>query len=493
MAGRFTGAHRGGRKPRKMLLVNSPDIRLWERSATELAALIAAREVSSREVVAAHLARIDEVNGRINALTVVLRQEALAAADAADRGVSSSALRADLGPFHGVPITVKENLDCKGTPTTHGIPALRDSLPWRDAPVVERMKAAGAIVIGRTNLSEYGLRLDTANPLRGRTRNPWNPGVTPGGSSGGDAAALATGMTPFGLGNDLAGSVRNPAYCCGIAALKPTVGRIPRAGSIPPLDFGFALQAMAVEGPMARSVADLRVGLATLAGRHVRDPRSVDAPLEGPPPAVPRAALVLSIPGVELPAATQGAIQRAGQLLARAGWEVELAEPPELDLVNDTWLDLALIDFAEMLPGLSMVVSPPVYRHMIRLCALAEGREVDNSALHARRSSLMRLWSEFLVRYPVVVGPTWTQLPWPVDADLDPETGVALTLATTRFILPANVLGLPAVALPMAVADGQPTGVQFYADLWREDLCLLAAETVESGVERCVPIDPVWT
>lgn len=179
------------------------------------------------------------------------------------------------------------------------------------------MKAAGAIVLGRTNLPEFALRLSTDNPLRGSTLNPWNPLLTPGGSSGGDAAALATGMTPFGLGNDLGGSLRSPAYCCGVAALKPTLGRIPRAGSIPPLDGGMATQAMAVEGPMARSVADLRLGLAVLAGRDVRDPRSVDVPLQGPAPPVRRAAVVTQIPGTELPPETIAEIERAGRILAR--------------------------------------------------------------------------------------------------------------------------------------------------------------------------------
>lgn len=153
--------------------------RLRRLSATELAALIASGDVSSREVVEAHLVRIDEVNG-FNAVTVVLSESALEAADAADSGARK-------GPFHGVPFTVKENIDCVGSATTHGVPALKSSLPWRDAPVVSRMKAAGAIVLGRTNLPEFALRLCTDNPLHGPTLNPWNPHLTPGGSSGGDA------------------------------------------------------------------------------------------------------------------------------------------------------------------------------------------------------------------------------------------------------------------------------------------------------------------
>jgi amidase len=300
---------------------------LYQHTATELAALIRRREVSSREVVQAHLDRISEVNGHVNAITVVLAETALAAADAADGAESR-------GPLHGVPFTIKENIDCVGSPTTNGIPAFAEAMPAVDAPIVARMKAAGAIPIGRTNMPEMGLRLSTDNPLRGRTRNPWHPSLTAGGSSGGEGAALATGMTPFGLGNDIGGSLRNPAYCCGIASLKPTQGRIPHAGSIEPLDAGMAVQAMLVEGPMARSVADLKLGLSILAGRDIRDPRSVDAPLDGPPMARPRAALVTEISGANIPAATVAAIEMAGATLAAAGWEVEVAQPPEVERVT---------------------------------------------------------------------------------------------------------------------------------------------------------------
>ena len=287
-----------------------------------------------------------------------------------------------------------------GSATTHGVPALEHSLPSRDAPVVARMKAAGAIVLGRTNLPEFALRLSTDNPLRGSTLNPWNPYLTPGGSSGGDAAALATGMTPFGLGNDIGGSLRNPAYCCGVAALKPTVGRIPRAGSIPPLDWGMATQLMAVEGPMARSVADLRLGLSVLAGRDIRDPRSVDVPLQGPAPVARRAALVTRIPGVEIPPETVAEIQRAGRILAGAGWEVESAEPPELELVTETWLDVLSIDFSVLMPRIRSLITRPVYDYVMALCRMSDARDKPNSEIHATRSRLTRLWSGFFAQYP---------------------------------------------------------------------------------------------
>ena len=187
---------------------------LWQLGARELAATIQRREASSREVVESHLSRMDAVNGALNAVVRRFDDEALAAADRADKALADGAA---VGPLHGVPLTVKENIDVAGTPTTQGLPILADAIATLDAPVVERMRAAGAIPIGRTNLPDLGLRVHTDSSLHGLTRNPWNADVTAGGSSGGEASALASGMSPIGLGNDLGGSLRNPAHCCGIA------------------------------------------------------------------------------------------------------------------------------------------------------------------------------------------------------------------------------------------------------------------------------------
>jgi len=461
--------------------------KLYEHSATELAALIASGDVSSREVVQAHLNRIDEVNTSVNAITVVLRESALAAADLADR-LDNTHVR---GPLHGVPFTIKESIDCMGSATTYGVQALENSMPHMDAPVVARMKAAGAIPIGRTNLPEFGLRLCTDNPLRGATLNPWNAYLTPGGSSGGDAVALATGMTPFGLGNDSGGSLRSPAYCCGIAALKPTTGRIARASSIGPMDFGMASQAMLVDGPMARTIADLQLGLSVLAGRDIRDPRSVDVPLKGSDTYVRRAALVTHIPGVELSAVTLNEIQRAGNILSSEGWEVDEAQPPELEEVNEVWGRVLSIDYFHMIRTIQPYITRDLFHNMMDMCRMFDARDLPNSEIHADRSRLTRLWSAFFERYPVMIGPNWTQLPWPVDADLAPGTGLKLLLDTTPFVTPANVLGLPALALPTGIKDGLPTGIQIYADLWREDLCLQVADIIERDVDTPTPIDPV--
>jgi amidase len=194
---------------------------IWQLPATELAQRIARRQLSSAEVVDAHLARIDAVNPALNAVVRVLADEARAAAVKADQRLASGET---IGPLHGVPFTVKENIDMAGLPTTWGVPALAKAVVPVDAPVVERMRAAGAIPIARTNLPDMALRVHTDSSLHGLTRNPWHPGRTAGGSSGGEAAALASGMSPIGLGNDIGGSLRNPANACGIASIRPSAG-----------------------------------------------------------------------------------------------------------------------------------------------------------------------------------------------------------------------------------------------------------------------------
>src|SRR3981189_2052985 len=257
---------------------------IWQFSAAEMARCIARRELSSAEVVAAHLARIDAVNPALNAIVRVLADEARAAAVLADRRLKAGET---VGPLQGVPFTVKENIDMAGLPTTWGMPALAQAVVPADAPVVERMRAAGAIPIGRTNLPDMALRIHTVSSLHGLTRNPWHSGRTAGGSSGGEGAALASGMSPIGLGNDIGGSLRNPANACGIASIRPSAGRGPHAGHAPAEDRMLAVQLMNVQGPMARRIADVRLGLRVLMGAHPRDPWSIDAPFAGPQLAPP--------------------------------------------------------------------------------------------------------------------------------------------------------------------------------------------------------------
>jgi amidase len=250
-------------------------------------------------------------------------------------------------------------------------------------------------------------------------------------------------------------------------------------------------QMMMAPGPMARSVADLRLCLSILSGRDIRDPRSVDAPLKGPEPEERRLALVTEIPGSRIPPETQAAVQRAGELMASAGWIVEEATPPEVQRVGELWHKLVATDLSAVMPMSEPVVTPALFNHVMRICRAAKLNETSNNRLHEERARLMRAWSGFFAEYAVAIGPNLIGEPWPLDADLNPATGLDLIGQATRFILPGNALGIPVVALPMESSSGLPMGVQIYADLWREDLCLEAAEIIEQGSRVALPVDPM--
>lgn len=457
---------------------------LWRHTASELAALIRKKEVSSREVITSHLERIDAVNGKVNGVTVTLAEAALKAADKADAGTPN-------GAFYGVPFTVKENIDCVGSATTNGIPAFAEMLPQTDAPTVARLKAAGGIPLARTNLPEMGLRITTDNPLRGRTNNPYDQTRTAGGSSGGEGVSLATGMSPIGLGNDIGGSLRNPAYCCGITSLKPTTGRIPLVMSVPAPTQPLSFRLMAVEGPMARSVADLKLAYGELAGWHPKDPFSAPAPLTGPA-FEKRVALVTKMPFGTLPDATLRAIKQAGEILSSAGWQVEEAEVPELEYVSDIWSQILAMDLHNTAPILQEIMSPGPMGFLQRFLAKYPPGSMDVTTIFSERDRLAIAWSEFFQTYPAVIGPTWGDLPFLHDADLDETSGVATLQKTLAFITPGNALGIPSIAFPMGESGGLATGIQIYADRWREDVCFEAATDLEQEVGHVMPIDPKY-
>ncbi|HSL56850.1 MAG TPA: amidase [Acidimicrobiales bacterium] len=463
---------------------------LWARGAGALAAAIAAGEVSSREVIEAHLARIEAVNPVVNAVTVVLADSALEAADAADRAVAAGQA---LGPLHGVPFTVKENIDLAGTATTNGLVALADAIAPLDAPQVSRLRAAGGIPIGRTNLPDLGLRVHTDNELRGLTRNPWHPGRTASGSSGGEAVAHATGMSPLGLGNDIGGSLRNPAYCCGTTALKPTVGRIGHAGSVPPTEPMLAEQLMAVQGPMARHVADVRPAFSLLAGRDPRAPLSVPAPLDGPPVPSPIRVAVCTDPagGGVHPSVAEG-VRRAADVLTDAGYDVVEAEPPSIAEAVEVWQRILASDLDHLRPLVWDLMSADSRRFLElneERTPVPTGEQVFFD--HYARVRIAQEWQRFSLEHPVTVGPVWSTPPFEVGYDIAGADEAADVIQRLRLVVAINLVGVPAAVVPVGVADGLPQGVQIVADRFREDLCLDVAATLEDALGVITPVDPV--
>jgi amidase len=463
---------------------------LWRMSATELAEAVRSRHISSQEVIEAHLRRIEAVNASVNAVTVVLAEQALEAAKAADRAVVVGG--SALPPFHGVPFTIKGNIDVAGTPTTQGLKALAGAYPALDAPVVERLKAAGAIPIGRTNLPTFAIRWHTDSELWGATVNPWDRSQTPGASSGGEAAALATGMSPLGLGNDGLGSLRWPAQCCGVSALKPTLGRIPDATTAGPVDWPIGVQLTAVQGPMARRVADLRAAFEVMAGPSWRDPWTVPAPLRGPEPAKPvRVALVVDPAGHGTAIQVQEGVRKAARALEDAGYAVDEVEPPSIDVAAKTLL--VMLSTPGMRAGWQMMshMMPVDTKRFMSAFFEVAGDPDPVTAMQSfmLRHSLLRAWGEFQETHPLIVAPIFTDVPFEAGTDLD-DGRVAETIHGMRMALAVNALGLPAVALPVGIGDGLPQSVQVIGPRYREDLCLDAAAALEDRVGIITPIDP---
>jgi amidase len=463
---------------------------LWRNGAVELATMIRNREVSSREVVQAHLDRVAAVNPYLNAIVRLLPDQALAAADAADAMVADGAA---LGPLHGVPCTVKENIDLAGTPTTQAVPALAEAIAPVDAPQLERLRAAGAIPFGRTNLPDFGLRVHTDSALHGLTRNPWNPERTAGGSSGGEAAALATGMTPLGLGNDLGGSLRNPAHCCGVASIKPSVGVVPAGTVIPPEDLPISFQLMAVEGVMARRVVDVRAGFTAVAGQHPRDPLSVTAVFTDLAPGeLPKVAVLAEPPGGSTHPEVAAAVRRAADALADDGFKVTEAEPPDYEQALELWSAILAADLRVMQEDLDQVMGPAGRKFLGYALEQLPQHDLTSWAIaHTARHGLARRWSMWHQEYPVLLSPVWTQPAFPLDFDIASAEGALATLELMRPVLPANLLGTPAAVVPAGLADGLPVGVQVMGGKYTDLRCLAVAEAIEQRLGPLTPIDPV--
>jgi len=462
----------------------------WRWDATEVAKRVHAKEISAREVAVSALARLDAVNPRLNAVVQFMPEQALAAADAVDAKIARGE---DPGLLAGVPVTIKVNVDQAGFVTTNGLKTQADALAHEDNPVVANFKRAGAVIIGRTNTPAFSVRWFTSNDIHGATFNPRDKGLTPGGSSGGAASATAAGIGAIGHGTDIGGSVRYPAYACGIHGLRPTIGRIPVWNpGLPERDIG--PQLMSVSGPLARSIADLRLGLAAMSAFDPRDPWWVPAPLEGPP-APKRVALCVAPEGMKVAPVIAEALHDAAARLRAAGYEVEevaslppLREPARLQA--QLWL--------AMLPrgGMAAVerenehASLAVYRHMQAMTTPPDLAEFQD-ALTAR-AGFLRSWNLFFERYPVVMMPVCGQLPFADQADQGGAEAFAEILEAQLTQVGLPLLSLPGLSVATGLSGTAPLGVQLVGGRYREDLLLAAGEAIAAGGTPPAPIDPSW-
>lgn len=466
---------------------------LWQLQATELAAGIRNRQISAVHAVQSCLDRIDAVNPRLNALLDVRPEEALAAARRADEAVAAGQA---LAPLHGVPVSTKINTSQRGSLTSHGLAPLAGVRAAEDDAVIAALRSAGAILIGRSNAPAFSMRWFTSNDPHGRTLNPWSAAHTPGGSSGGAASAVAAGMTSISQGNDIAGSVRYPAACCGVVGIRPTVGLVSNwvAPSPMELEGPLTFQLWAVQGPLAGTVADARLAMAAMATPDLRDPYGIPA-LPAPPTADgPLHVKVVRDVGLVKPhSSASAALDTAARWLAEAGHVVEEIELPLLAEAARLWLLLLSEDIRPLLPGMREMGDEATRLNMTYFYeAAAElwGDKPDTTSYiqgWARRATLITRLQELLGTDTVLLTPVSAEPPFENDADiLDPARGRGL-FAAQWPMTSVPVLGFPAVSVPTAIADNLPVSVQIIGGRFTEDLILDVARTIEARAPRMIP------
>jgi len=459
--------------PVQFLMTTAPA--LWTLSATELGDRFRSGDVTPAEALSVILDRIATVNPKINA--IVTLDEAGARAAAAE---SSARWRAGrpLGPLDGVPITIKDNLEVAGLRCTWGSPAFANHVPQVDELPVARLRAAGAVILGKTNCSEFAMVGHTDNAVFGATRNPWHLGMTAGGSSGGAVAAVAAGLAPLALGTDGGGSTRRPAAHTGLVGFKPSVGRIARAGGLPPLFLQYE-----VCGPIARTVSDVVLLTRALSAPHPHDPASQALngarPFE-PLPRPPGPLRILHIPtfgSAPVDPVIAAQIAQAASRFAAMGHQVTQADHWDLaDDINERWMMLSQCGLAGMLR--SRAIDPGQLSAIAKANAAA-GAALSGSALFdlfETMASLQLRLGDCFEQHDVLLTPAAAAWPWPVDQTF-PEwiagqrVGPRGHAVFTGF---ANAAGLPAIALPCGRQEnGLPNGLQLVGR-WGEDALLLS-------------------
>ncbi|HKC64356.1 MAG TPA: amidase [Pyrinomonadaceae bacterium] len=450
---------------------------LIKLSATKLVALIAARKVSPVEVLEAHLRKIEQLNPKLNAI-VTLAHDSLERA----REAESAIMRGDeLGSLHGVPFTVKDTIETESVLTTSGSRLRASHIPKTDAPAVARLKRAGAILLGKTNVSEMAIPYECDNPVFGRTNNPHDLKKTSGGSSGGEAAAISACLSPVGLGSDLSGSIRVPAHFCGIAGLKPTTGRISSKGHYPPVTGAYSLGA--VIGPMARRVEDLSLLLHVLSETKVRkmyEDKTIG--LRGC-----RVAVYLDEKQAPVTGETEQAIQTALRTLSEAGLLVVEENPPGIERAIDLWPALfsnaSLIELRNLYAGEEEKAGAVVSR----LLASSESKgslSLEADSARFEQEALSEEIAQWMNRTPLIIVPVGSVPAFEHGARRVNVKGESISVFRAfGYSRAANVLGFPSVTVPAGrTSSGLPVGIQIIGRPFDEETLLLAATIIEESL-----------
>src|SRR6266850_7726024 len=450
-------------------------------SLTKLAELIRTRGVSPVEIAEAYLQQIEKLNPTLNAI-VTLAPDLMDKAKEAEARVMSGK---NLGALHGIPVTIKDTIDTAGLRTTSGSAIRAAFIPQRDAPAVARLKAAGAIVLGKTNAAEMAMDYTADNPVFGRTNNPYDVSKTPGGSSGGEAAAIASCMSPGGIGSDLAGSIRIPSHFCGIAGLKPTVGRVPGEMQFPPSTGPYSLGA--VIGPMARSVSDLHLLFNALAGVETsswaKEFEKRRALMNGW-----RVSWYVDDGVSPVTEETKQAVEAAAAALADAGLIIEEMRPPGIEHGHDLWLRLfsraSVVQLRNVYAGHEGEAGDFVRWRLATADKNPPPTLDDYISSWLERDRLRMKLIDWMDQTPLILAPVGATPALPHDT-LKVEVG-GQKLSTFRafsYSQAFNVFDLPVVVIPVGrSAEGLPIGVQIIGQPFAEETVLAAAAIIEAAL-----------
>ena len=467
----------------KFVMTNESTDPIHYLDATALAELIRTGQLSSREVVQAHLDRISAVNPKINAVVTLTAENALEAADAADKAVASGA---KLGSLHGVPFTAKDSIDTANVPTQRGSPIFKGRVPDTDATSVSRMKEAGGILLAKTNLPEFSYWIESDNLLTGRSNNPWDLERTPGGSSGGESAAIAAGMSPLGLGTDLAISVRGPAAQTGIVSLKATHGRIPMTGIWPRVPRRFWHV-----GPMARTVRDLALAFSQLAGPDSFDGYSTSALRfdagVGASPDRPLRVGWLVEPGFgPVDPEVAATVKAAAEALKGVGCVVEPVRIPALE--RDFALDVFnLLHVMEMKPAFAEATAgrsqDELYKMAKTMLSLPDTSMKDYIEAEQAAERLRDGYTEYFKKYDALITPV---LPIPAHKHGVTEFVINGQKVDATYLqgatVPLNVTGLPGLSMRFGTSkEGLPINVQLVGSWLAESTILCLASLLETA------------
>jgi len=451
-------------------------------SLREMASLVRSRQLSPVELVEAHLCQIEKHNGTINAFVRLFSDEARNAAKRAEQAVVDGG---PTGPLHGVPVTVKDSFDIEGVPTLCGSLLRCKHIASRDSTAVRRLRAAGAIILGKTNTPEFLYNWETDNRIIGRTNNPWNLERTPGGSSGGESAAIASFCSAGGIGSDGGGSIRIPAHFSGITGLKPTPGRVSAAGHFPEIAHPGGL--LGVAGPMARNVADLRLLFEVLSGHDPEDPFSAPVPLRTTGLEGVRVGLMENWNNVPVQPEMREAVLRAGKLLEECGIPVEPFRPHGVERATEVWsfffIDVPAPFTREMIAGRESECHSTGVELLRRTEGRPEptGREVVTQlAIRDKmRASLLRQMEKF----PVLLLPACGVAAWRHgERRWETPQGEIELLEAMAPVTPFNLFGMPGLVVPITfTSDTLPIGVQLVGAPWTEELLLEVGARLEAA------------